>query len=108
MTDERDKTIELAWGLIANAWDFVERESGPTSEEWIKAAERWRDKHWHTSLTTEPEADVRVARYREALEKITDRDVSEWDDHCGHHHGEHEATCPYTLAARALTEGGTP
>ncbi len=36
---------ELAWGLIANAWDFVERETGPGSVDWLRAAEKWRDRY---------------------------------------------------------------
>lgn len=41
---------EDAWALIANAWAFVEREGGESSEEWIGAAERWRDRyHAHLS-----------------------------------------------------------
>ena len=42
--------LELAWGLIANAyggdWD-----SAP--EDWRKAAIRWRDEHWHPFLEGE-------------------------------------------------------
>ena len=42
-------SMELAWGLIANAglysggWDSQ-------SGEWVRAAEKWRDDHWHASL----------------------------------------------------------
>jgi hypothetical protein len=39
--------LELAWGLIANAyggdWDKA-------SDEWREAATRWRDEHWHGFL----------------------------------------------------------
>lgn len=41
--EESIEADELAWGLIANAWAFVEREPGKTSKDWIAAAERWRD-----------------------------------------------------------------
>ena len=41
--------MELAWGLIANAyvgdWDRSSEASG-----WKKAAERWRDEQWHPML----------------------------------------------------------
>jgi hypothetical protein len=50
--------LELAWGLIANAWEFVEREGGDTSHEWIKAAARWRDTYSDT--TTEGELGLRL------------------------------------------------
>lgn len=33
--------MELAWGLIANAWSVADQVEG-----WEKAAEEWRDKHW--------------------------------------------------------------
>ena len=39
--------LEIAWGVIANAhggnWDHG-------TGEWQKAAERWRDEHWHPAL----------------------------------------------------------
>jgi len=47
MTNAKDRAIELAWGLIANAyggdWDSA-------TPEWKEAAERWRDEHWHPLL----------------------------------------------------------
>lgn len=36
--------IEIAWGLIANAWGG---DWDHASEDWRKAAERWRDEAWH-------------------------------------------------------------
>lgn len=52
MSDDDDSVrenvaLELAWGLIANAWDWVK------NPEWTKAAERWRDEHWHPSLASD-------------------------------------------------------
>lgn len=47
---EREKLvdiIELAWGLIANAYGG---DWGSASEEWEKAAVKWRDEHWHPLL----------------------------------------------------------
>ena len=39
--------LELAWGLIANAyggdWELA-------SDEWRETAIRWRDEHWHPFL----------------------------------------------------------
>lgn len=47
LTTERDalrEGMELAWGVIANVsegrWD-------EQTAEWVAAAERWRDEHWH-------------------------------------------------------------
>lgn len=40
-------SLELAWGLIANAW-HGNWEDAPV--EWREAAERWRDEHWHKAL----------------------------------------------------------
>lgn len=41
------EACEIAWGIIANAgggdWTLE-------SEEWQKAAARWRDEHWHPLL----------------------------------------------------------
>ena len=34
---------ELAWGLIANAWQSVENTGGQIAKEWVPAAERWRE-----------------------------------------------------------------
>ena len=42
------ESMELAWGLIANAWDNQ-------NKEWVAAAERWRDENWHP-LLEKPEA----------------------------------------------------
>ena len=39
----RDETIELAWGLIANAWNGNWDEAG---DQWRGAAERWRDNNY--------------------------------------------------------------
>ena len=43
--------LEAAWGLIANASDWVEY---PKSEkyrlQWVAAAERWRDNQFHPWL----------------------------------------------------------
>jgi hypothetical protein len=41
------EALELAWGLIANAsdWNMKNR------TDWRKAAERWRDTHYHPHLT---------------------------------------------------------
>lgn len=33
--------MELAWGLIANAWDVATEVNG-----WEAAAKTWRDDHW--------------------------------------------------------------
>ena len=43
--EEAEKGLELAWGLISNAWAFVEREDGHTSDTWLKAAAEWRDNY---------------------------------------------------------------
>jgi hypothetical protein len=48
------EALEIAWGIIANAyggnWDLA-------TEEWREAAIRWRDEHWHPRLpTAEPVA----------------------------------------------------
>ena len=40
-------SLELAWGLIANAYGG-DWENAPT--EWREAAIRWRDEHWHPAL----------------------------------------------------------
>lgn len=54
MEDTENKNedgIEMAWGLIANAhggnWDLA-------TEEWRKAAERWRDIYWHGMIENMP------------------------------------------------------
>ena len=49
---ERDLAIELAWGLIANAYGG-DWNSAP--KEWRKAAERWRDTYWHGPDDATPE-----------------------------------------------------
>lgn len=46
---ELENSEELAWGMIANAWDWVK------NPEWIQAAERWRD-NWMASLPEAPGA----------------------------------------------------
>lgn len=53
--DELRLSLELAWGLIANAyggdWDLA-------PSEWKEAATRWRDEHWHPALKNlSPEQD---------------------------------------------------
>jgi hypothetical protein len=40
-------SLELAWGIIANAHGGDWSEASP---EWREAAERWRDMHWHEAL----------------------------------------------------------
>lgn len=40
-------TIELAWTIIANAYDG-NWDDAPT--EWVAAAIRWRDERWHPAL----------------------------------------------------------
>ncbi len=35
--------MELAWGLIANAWDSAYQVNG-----WVDAAKKWRDEDWST------------------------------------------------------------
>lgn len=48
--------MELAWGVIANAYDPVFREGAEGgknavwAKDWKTAADRWRDEHWHPSL----------------------------------------------------------
>ena len=39
--------MELAWGVIANAYGG---DWGKASADWREAAERWRDEHWHPAL----------------------------------------------------------
>ncbi len=46
--------MELAWGIIANAyggdWSLA-------PQEWRRAAERWRDKEWHPALKRKTAAE---------------------------------------------------
>lgn len=44
-------SLELAWGLIANAYGG-DWKSAP--DDWRKAAERWRDEQYHPSLDDGP------------------------------------------------------
>jgi len=39
--------LELAWGLIANAY-YGDWNKAP--KNWREAAENWRDKYWHGTL----------------------------------------------------------
>ena len=50
---ELEESQELAWGLIANAWDVAGVVSG-----WTEAAERWRDEHYNPSLDKEKIEEV--------------------------------------------------
>ena len=72
--------MELAWGLIANAyrgdWD-----SAPP--DWKKAAERWRDEHWHPLLAEHPADDD---------EPVTE----DWLLSVGHHHRVSEDSTRWT------------
>ena len=43
--EQLERSEELAWGLIANAWDLASGVSG-----WEVAAERWRD-NYHATLS---------------------------------------------------------
>lgn len=64
-----EDSMEMAWGLIANAWAYVERD-GPakSSREWVAAAERWRDEHWDPSVEiTHPPASVEATPPEERL-----------------------------------------
>ncbi len=38
--------MELAWGLIANAWDVATEVNG-----WENAAKTWRDEHWNRAAS---------------------------------------------------------
>ena len=50
-------SMEVAWGLIANAyggdWDTA-------SPKWKAAAKRWRDEHWHGTLDCGANTDETV------------------------------------------------
>lgn len=50
MTKRQEKNmeaLELAWGIIANVSGGNWNEQ---TVDWKKAAERWRDEHWHPAL----------------------------------------------------------
>ena len=63
------EALELAWGLIANAyggdWD-----SAPT--DWKEAAERWRDEQWHEALGLMPTHDSPIVTDQPGLAKNDD------------------------------------
>lgn len=44
-----ENSMELAWGIIANAYGGDWENATP---EWKEAAERWRDEHWHPFIAT--------------------------------------------------------
>ncbi len=74
LLDKQDG-IELAWGLIANAWDFVERVEGPTADLWMDAATRWRDTYmdsvYNASVGSDPlDFPVEESVTAEALEQL--------------------------------------
>jgi hypothetical protein len=46
------EALELAWGLIANAYGGNWKLASP---EWRGAAERWRDEHWHPVVEEQKE-----------------------------------------------------
>jgi hypothetical protein len=69
---EPDEALEIAWGIIANAyggnWDLA-------TEEWREAAIRWRDEHWHPRLpTSEPSAEPATGRDRS--QDVTEQELA--------------------------------
>ena len=45
--ERRLDALELAWGVIANAYGGDWSRATP---DWVEAATRWRDLHWHPML----------------------------------------------------------
>ena len=54
--DAADDLAETAWGIIANASDWLEGtgKSDVARAEWVAAAERWRDRYHLTLRPAEP------------------------------------------------------
>jgi hypothetical protein len=97
------EALEIAWGIIANAyggnWDLA-------TEEWREAAIRWRDEHWHPRL---PAADPSIepgGEPRYTLAEVADILEAEAEE-CRAADGEVSALEGWRDASRWLRHEGT-